>query len=273
MFSPHRPRNMLEAATTTLGLIYDAAVMDVRKTHGNPIIGLLMTLVQALVMVMGFMLIYIIMGVRTSPIRGPYVVYLLSGVLLFMTHSKTHAAVAGAPKASSSQMLHAPMTPAVAIGGAALSVLYKQALVFSAMTYGYHVLFGPLVIENLIGAIGVFMMGWLSGIAVGLCFYAATPWAPTPIGVLSMAYGRANMVFSGKFFVANMMSPSLMAWFDWNPLFHLVDQGRGYLFINYTPYFTSMSYAIKVTVALMMIGLMGEFVTRKSVSASWTAGR
>lgn len=273
MFSPHRPRNLLEAATNTLGLIYDDAVNEVRKSYGNPIIGLLMTLVQSLVMVMGFMLIYWIMGVKTSPIRGPYAIYLLSGVLLFMTHSKTHAAVAGAPKASSSQMLHAPMTTAVGIGGAALAVLYKQTLVFTALIYGYHVLVGPVAIENAVGVLACFMLAWLSGIAIGLCFYAATPWAPTPIGVVSQAYQRANMVFSGKFFVANLMAPGMLQYFDWNPLFHIVDQGRGFIFINYTPYFSSMTYPLKVTLALLLIGLMGEFVTRQSISASWGAGK
>ncbi|MGB7261148.1 MAG: ABC transporter permease, partial [Albidovulum sp.] len=55
--------------------------------------------------------------------------------------------------------------------------------------------------------------------------------------------------------------------------FHILDQARGFVFINYNPQKTSLEYPIYVTLALMMLGLMGEFYTRKHASLSWTAGR
>ncbi|MFB2532118.1 ABC transporter permease [Paracoccus sp. p4-l81] len=273
MFSPHRPRNFFEATTTTLGLIYDTTVKSLRNAHGNPIIGLLLTFVQALVMAGGFFLMFWVMGIKSSPIRGPYVIYLLTGVFMFMNHTAAIGAVAGAPRASSSMMLHGPMNPAIAIAASALTVLYKQTLIFSVMIYGYHVLVEPVHFENLPAAMGMFMLAWFSGISVGLIFYAATPWAPTPMGLLTTVYQRANMIFSGKLFVANVLSAKMLAMFSWNPLFHITDQTRGFVFINYEPYFTSVSYPLKVSMVLFMIGLMGEFVTRQSISASWGAGK
>jgi ABC-type polysaccharide/polyol phosphate export permease len=128
-------------------------------------------------------------------------------------------------------------------------------------------------IHNPIQALGMLLLAWLSGGAVGLVFLAASPWYPTPVGVLRTIYQRANMIASGKMFVANSLTPQMLALFDWNPLFHTIDQARGYAFINYFPRNSSWEYALWFTLIFMMIGLMGEFFTRKHVSASWFARR
>ena len=113
----------------------------------------------------------------------------------------------------------------------------------------------------------------LDAIGIGLIFKAATPWAPDFFTVATTAYTRANMVFSGKMFVANAMPTAVLAFFSWNPLFHTIDQGRGYVFLNYAPRYTNMEYPIYVLMVCMMIGLMGEYYTSKRVSLSWGAGR
>jgi ABC-type polysaccharide/polyol phosphate export permease len=61
--------------------------------------------------------------------------------------------------------------------------------------------------------------------------------------------------------------------FDWNPLFHTIDQARGFAFINYNPHFSNWQYPLYVGITLLMIGLMGEFYTRQYASASWSAKR
>ncbi len=264
---------MLGATFATLGLIFDTTVKNMRTSNRSPILGLVMVLVQALVMAAGFFLMFWVMGIRSSPIRGPYVIYILTGIFMFMNHTQAMGAVSGAPKSSSASMMHGPMNPAIAIAAGALTVLYKQVLIFSVMIYGYHVLVEPVMFENLVAAVGMFLLAWASGIGVGLCFYAAAPWAPGAFGLLTTVYQRANMIFSGKMFVANMLTPKMLAMFDWNPLFHIIDQTRGFVFINYSPYYTSVSYPLKVTAALFMVGMMGQFVTNRAVSASWTAGK
>ena len=81
------------------------------------------------------------------------------------------------------------------------------------------------------------------------------------------------MVTSGKMFVANAMPGFMLAMFDWNPLFHCIDQARGFVFVNYNPHHSSVTYPLFLSLALIMIGLMGEFYTRRHASASWGAGR
>ncbi len=81
------------------------------------------------------------------------------------------------------------------------------------------------------------------------------------------------MIASGKMFVANSLPAFMISMFDWNPLFHTIDQARGYAFINYVPRNSNWEYVVYLSLTLLMIGLMGEFYTRKHASASWSARR
>ena len=100
-----------------------------------------------------------------------------------------------------------------------------------------------------------------------------TPWAPDFFGLVTQVYSRANMVFSGKFFVANVTPMHTLYFFMWNPLFHVIDQTRGFMFLNYEPRYSSIAYPVVVTLALMFLGLLGERFTARRASVSWSAGR
>ena len=72
---------------------------------------------------------------------------------------------------------------------------------------------------------------------------------------------------------ANAMPTVVLSYFTWNPLFHIIDQGRGYIFLNYDPRYSNVEYPLYFLLACLTIGLMGEFYTMKRVSLSWTMGK
>ena len=82
------------------------------------------------------------------------------------------------------------------------------------LLFGYYVVLSPFEIKDPVSCLGMVILAWMSGIAVGLGFMAAKPWAPGPIGLMSMVYQRANMVASGKMFVANSLPPFMLSIFD-----------------------------------------------------------
>jgi len=88
-----------------------------------------------------------------------------------------------------------------------------------------------------------------------------------------MVFRWVNMLASGKMFVANTLPSFMLVTFDWNTLFHCVDQVRGMMFINYSPMHSNFSYPLKVALVAVVLGLMGEFSTRKRASKSWGATR
>ncbi|NNK78396.1 MAG: ABC transporter permease [Litoreibacter sp.] len=273
MFSTEERTTNFRSALGLLELIYVATVRSTRKSHRNALVGLISNMFQTMILVAVFFVFIEVLGMRSMAVRGDFILYLLSGIFLFMTHIKAVGAVAGAEGPTSAMMLHAPMNTAIAIASGALASLYIQTLSAAAVLFIVHVAWRPVEIHDPVGTVAMFLLAWGSGAAVGMVFLAIRPFLPGLSGLASTIYRRANMVASGKMFLANTLSTSMLAMFDWNPLFHIIDQARGFAFINYNPMHTSIGYPVKVAIVLLMIGLMGEFYGRKHASLSWSAGK
>lgn len=271
--APLRPSH-LRAALVMAELVYHSTVRDVRRGHRNALGGLLMSILQTVLMLVTFYAMFAVLAPRAgSPIHdGDYLLYLLSGIGLFMVHAKTVSAVVRADGPASPLMQHAPLNTTVTMAAAALASLYLQVLSLAAILLVYHLAWAPVAIEEPLGAMGMVLVAWISGVGVGLLFAALKPWTPEGAGVAASVYGRVNMIASGKMFLANAMPGSLLAWFDWNPLFHAIDQARGFLFLNYNPHHSSWEYALWVAAALIVLGLLAEARTRRHASLSWRQG-
>ncbi len=265
---------------TTVGIIlslaeltYVATVRKVRQSHANALIALLLNMLQSVLFILAFYFMFTVLGTRGMAVRGDFVIYLLTGIFLYLTHIKAMGAVLGAEGPASPMMQHAPMNTIVAIASSAFASLYIQILSLFFILVGVHVILNPVVIENWSGVIAMFILSWASGCAIGLVLLALKPWMPEVVSIIQTVYSRANMIASGKMFVVNTLPGFMLPWFSWNPLFHLIDQARGFAFNNYFPNHTNWEYPIYFTLAFIMLGLMGDFYTRKHVSASWMAGR
>ena len=271
MFQRQVPKSPLRIALGMLELIFHATVRNIRKSHGNAVLGLLLNIFQTVLLVAIFYVMFELLGMRGSAIRGDFLLYVMSGIFMFMTHIKALGAVAGAEGPTSTMMKHAPMNTVVSITSAALAALYTQFLSAAVVLYVYHAVFQPITIHDPVGTMGMFLLSWGTGAAIGIIFLALKPWAPDAVGIATQVYQRANMIASGKMFVANIMPGYLLAMFDWNPLFHTIDQARGFIFLNYHPHYSSVSYPVYVMLALIVIGLIIEHYTRKYASVSWGA--
>jgi ABC-type polysaccharide/polyol phosphate export permease len=268
-----KKQGSLTSAFTIAALIYHSVVRSVRKSHNNAFLAIGTNLLQAIIFVMAFYVMFSMLGLRGAAIRGDFLLYIMSGIFIFMTHTKTMSAVLSSEGPASPMMQHAPMNTIIAIASAALGALYIQILSMAVILFVYHVGFQPILIEEPFPAFCMFLIAWFTGLALGLVLLSIKPWFPQTVGIFSTIYQRANMIASGKMFVANTLPSYMLAMFDWNPLFHCIDQARGFIFINYNPHYSTWQYAMWVGVVLVMIGLMGEFYTRRHASLSWSARR
>lgn len=262
-------RSWFSLAFETLELIYHAGVRTMRRTHHNAVLGLVMAIVQALLMLLVMYFMMSLFGMRRIAVRGDFMLYVMSGVFMFMTHIKAIGAVASAEGPTSPMMMHAPMNPIISIMGAALGSLYQQTLAAAVILFIYHAAWNPITIDDPVGMLGMYLLSWFAGVGIGMVFLSAMPWQPETVGILKTLYQRANVIASGKMVLANNLAPNRRDWFDWNPLFHTIDQARGFIFLNYTPRYTSYDYAIYFALVCMMIGLMAEYFTRQHASVSW----
>ena len=271
--STRKPTGRLSSAVSMLELIYHSIVRSIRKTHNNAIMAIFTNMLQAVLFVAAFYVMFTILGLRGAAVRGDFLIYVMTGIFLFLTHTKTLGAVVASEGPASPMMQHAPMTTVISIASAAFGALYIQVLSLFVILFAYHVVMTPLEIEQPIPAFGMLLIAWFTGGALGVVLLAIKPWFPTFVQIFTTVYQRANMIASGKMFLANTLPGFMLAMFDWNPLFHAIDQSRGFAFITYYPRYSNWEYPIWVGLVLLMIGMMGEFYTRKHASLSWSARR
>jgi len=275
MFNQQRSTTHRQTALANLTLIYNAAVRGARLSHRSPVIALFLSILQSILMIVVFYYFMTWTGLRNlgGGIRGPFLLYLITGIKLFMLHNKAIQSTMNSESSISALTLHAPMNVIIAICSSALSLLYMQVLTMLVIMFLYHSLYEPLTIYDPVAMFGMFLLAWFSGIAIGMIFKAAKPWFPRAVGMISSFYRRANMLTSGKMLLGNTIPASMLPFFQWNPLFHSIDQARGFAFINYNPFNSSISYAVYFSCTVITLGLISEFYTGKHVSASWSAKR
>ena len=273
MSGKRKSESQIGAAIGMAEVIYHSAVRSIRKTHGNALVGLFLNIVQTVLLVAVFYVLFTVLDFRGSAIRGDFLLYIMTGIFLFMCHIKAVAAILAAEGPTSPMMKHAPMNILVSILAAALGALYIQVLSLLVVLFIYHVGFTPITIHDPAGAMSMVIAAWFSGVGIGMVFMAAKPWLPDFVQLAAQIYMRANMVASGKMFLANNLPGFMLAFFLWNPLFHAIDQARGYTFINYNPIHSSAGYPFYVGLACAVIGLMGVFFTRQRASISWQGRR
>ncbi|WP_306114331.1 MULTISPECIES: ABC transporter permease [unclassified Roseovarius] len=273
MFQHVKPRSKLHSAVSIVELIYHSAVRDVRKGHGNAFWALASNILTTVIFVLAFYLMFTVLGLKGAKLRGDFLLYMLSGIFLYLTHVKAMGAVLSADGPSSPMMQHAPMNTIVSISGAALSSLYIQVLSLVVILFAYHVGITPFEIYRPIPAFGMILLAWFTGVATGLILMAIRPWFPGFVTIFKTVYQRVNMIASGKLFVVNTLPTFMLSIFDWNPLFHIIDQSRGFVFVNYSPRYTTVEYPVMIGIILIVLGLMGEFYTRQYASRSWEARR
>ncbi|MDX2483563.1 MAG: ABC transporter permease [Pseudodonghicola sp.] len=273
MFQHRIQRSKLAGAITILELIFHSVVRSVRSAHNNAFLAIGKNMLQVVVFVLAFYVMFSVLGLRRSAVRGDFLLYVMSGIFLYMCHTKAVGAIVRSEGPNHPMMQHAPMNTVITISAAAIGTLYIQVLTMFVILFVYHVAFTPITIDQPLAAFGMVLLSWFTGCAVGLVLFAVRPWFPTAVSLISTIYQRANMIASGKMFLANTLPAFMLPIFSWNPLFHTIDQSRGFVFINYNPLNSNWHYAVWVGIVLVMVGLMGEFYTRRHASVSWGARR
>ena len=111
-----------------LELIYHSIVRSVRKSHNNAFLAIATNILQAVIFVGAFYVMFSVLGLRGAALRGDFLIYIMSGIFLYMTHSEALGAVVGSEGPASAMMQHAPMNTIISICSAALGALYIQVL-------------------------------------------------------------------------------------------------------------------------------------------------
>ncbi|MGV6803206.1 MAG: ABC transporter permease, partial [Ruegeria sp.] len=137
MFYFKRNNSLLGGAFTTSELVFHAVVRNIRSQHSNAVLAILTNILQVVLLACVFYFIMSFMGARVARIRGEFVLYLLSGIFLFMTHIRSVGAIAGLGGTNNPMMLHSPMNMMVLLLAAAFGTLYTQIVSILVILFVY----------------------------------------------------------------------------------------------------------------------------------------
>ena len=107
------------AAYQFFDAVFHGSVRSVRKKHRLRVVSLLIVIAQSVIFTMGFIVMFQVLGATGSALRGDFVIFIMSGVFLFMTHIGAITAVATAEGPASPMMQHAPMNTVIAVSSVA----------------------------------------------------------------------------------------------------------------------------------------------------------
>ena len=88
MFGIRRTDTIASSAASIASLVYHNTVRSIRKGHSHAAVSLLNNLTQSLLFVAVFYVLFDILGMRGSVIRGDFLLFVMSGIFLFLTHTK-----------------------------------------------------------------------------------------------------------------------------------------------------------------------------------------
>ena len=261
----HRSTKFWESTLGLIELIYISIVRSFRKSTGGSLMGFTGLLFQPLLLFCMFYVMFEVFG-RSPRIRGDFLMFMMTGIFLYRAHIQAVTTLKGAGHSSSGMMYYAKTSTLLSILASALNQLYIVILSVIVIMGTSYLIRGKLEVYDPPAMILPFFLAWASGLAVGLLFMAFSPMAPGIIPRLYQIYRRAQMITSGKMFVANTIPATLLPFFAWNPLFHSIDQARGHAFINYVPKNTYIEYPLYFTLAALAIGFIVEFAMRARTS-------
>ncbi len=250
-----------------MSLVYSMTVRDLRIQQRNAALGILITIATPLATCLLFYAMMELMRMRSAPVRGDDLTFLLTGFMVFFFHIKTASAVAGA--VNPSMMPHQRATPFMFVCVKATAAAYQNALAFIVIFSLNYLLRGVWEMQYPLTAMFAIFIAWVYGIGLGMVFLALQRYF-TWAGVVKVAYTRIMFFTSGKFFLGN--NAPYREFYDWNPLFHIIDQMRSAVFVNYTAHTTTLVYPVVFTFAFLVLGFLGESYVRRNYSASHFPG-
>ena len=251
-------------------LLFVMTVFNARSGNTNPLMGLFKRFVAMGTLIFVFFLMMSLTGLRNLNGRIDLFLNIVLGITLFMTHIFSFMEGRGL-SGNSALSLHAPITPLLELFSGACAYLYQNTMAILMIFLILHVWKGPLYIDDIRGLMNAYLWAWLSGLSIGSVIAGLTPFIPIVSTVATPLFRRMNMLFSGKMFTANSLPHYMLPFFLWNPLFHVIDQARGAVFLDYEPIHTTMAYPMWFTFVAFTIGFLLMFASKKFVSASWAA--
>ena len=150
---------------------------------------------QTVISILAFHFIFQPIGIRTSFTTGDYMLYIISGIAMYITHNSAVMVMVGAEGPASTMLQLAPMNALISIWPSSLRALYTQVIKLSTILLIHHLAINPVGIDHPIATFGIYLVSWFTVVTVGTVLLDLTPWHPGFVGALKMVLPRQHTGF------------------------------------------------------------------------------
>jgi capsular polysaccharide transport system permease protein len=201
-----------------------------------------------------------------SPNGMPPVLFLVSGILPWLTFQSTASSVETTITRGKRLLLLPDITPLDLVFAKALQILCTYGAVFVVAAVGCSYFENASMPRSLSGVILIYLYSWILGIAYGLVTMPLIRVFPPASKVLGIVW-RFGLLLSGVFFVITMFPEWTWAYLSWNPMIHVSELMRTYWFSTYQTPIGSPLYLAQCLGVLAILGLSLERYVRRRVPA------
>ena len=147
---------------------------------------------QTVISILAFHFIFQPIGIRTSFTTGDYMLYIISGIAMYITHNSAVMVMVGAEGPASTMLQLAPMNALISIWPSSLRALYTQVIKLSTILLIHHLAINPVGIDHPIATFGIYLVSWFTVVTVGMVLLDLTPWHPGFVGALKIVFAAST---------------------------------------------------------------------------------
>ncbi|PIR34249.1 MAG: hypothetical protein COV36_01305 [Alphaproteobacteria bacterium CG11_big_fil_rev_8_21_14_0_20_44_7] len=247
---------MLEAIKKQRKVVRALILREMKTRFGNRRLGYLWSLIEPVIHVMFFILLWKIFG-RLGPHRMPPEVFLISGIVPFFMFRNTLSSVMNSIKSNRALLVFPQINMLDFSIARALLELYTYTIIFIAMMVGASLIGIEYELNDILGAMKIFLVMWLLGFGIGLFLLPVAALFPVVDTIVAILI-RVMYLISGVIFSIDRIPPKYYDYISWNPVLHCIQLFRSELLtgINAKDEFSNLPYVLGVTGILFLAGLV-----------------
>jgi len=239
-------------------VVYAIIMREVRTRFGSGNLGYLRALVEPVIFIAGFVLIWLALG-RASPVAVPVELFFLCSISPYVAFLRTWEYTSSAIKTNAGLLMFPVVRPLDFFIARTVLEGASQLLVLFLLAIAIHGIFcEPRHLpDNLLGVLGAVTAAIVLGSSMGLITGCVVMEFPS-IEVFMQLLRRGLFFSSGVFFMADGLPTILQDYLYWNPVLHVTEWFRSAYFSESDSRFLDMNYLWTCIVGMLLVGLVLE---------------
>ena len=256
-------KEFLEALRTHGRVLYALMLREARTRYGRRRAGYLWGLVEPLMHIAFFYLVYKFIRMRHPPLGDSLFVFLATGLVPFIGWRNMFMRVQGGYGSNAGLLVFPSVTMMDAFVGRALLELATWILVLILIFSGM-IAYGAPFPQDVLKLVSAILALFMIAFGLGLCLGVITEFVPS-IGSFWRFVRRFLYWFSGAFFLPDTLPAVMRDILAWNPILHGITLFREGYYFGYESKMLDVGYLYGWAIFSVLLAFLVEKVARKPI--------